>query len=167
MTYKIWKKTNLIDCLLATTDNHPCFYYIEATEKSILTITGPTSTANLLNLCNITIKTNLNKCNKFYFRLTTPLTEKEMHTNGLTKTLKDGKIEFVEKDYSTTNKTTYNTNVDLSTYDLIKAWGKSQPEGCEEAFICLGIENKTNKRYLDYLNAKLDIINKQSDKKIK
>ncbi|MET4696706.1 hypothetical protein [Endozoicomonas lisbonensis] len=42
---------------------------------------------------------------------------------------------------------------DIETFRLIKEWCTSQPEGCEEAFLNLGVNNNTDSRYQAYRQA--------------
>ena len=46
---------------------------------------------------------------------------------------------------------------DQETYRLIRIWCQQQPEGSEEAFINLGIENANDSRYLAYREAAREI----------
>ena len=42
---------------------------------------------------------------------------------------------------------------DIETYRLIKEWCNGQPEGCEEAFLNLGVINQADSRYQAYREA--------------
>ena len=59
-----------------------------------------------------------------------------------------------------------NVLVDGETYRLIREWCKTQPEGCEEAFLNIGIENNLDPRYSAYKAQRSAIIASQSAKKI-
>jgi hypothetical protein len=149
MFYKIRKKTNLISFVIEEIDNHPCFYYVEIKDK---------------------ISKKIDNSNKLYFDISTKLNEKELGVNPLIKDIKDGKIRstYTDKEFEKIKKDNYNhTVVGLETFNLIKNWCREQPEGCEEAFICLGIDDKFNKRYLEYLNKKIEIKKNQNSKKLK
>ena len=60
-----------------------------------------------------------------------------------------------------------NASIDRATYQLIKSWCATQPDGCEEAFLNLGISSAgANARYQAYVTAKSGIITAQSALKV-
>lgn len=58
-----------------------------------------------------------------------------------------------------------NIRIDRETHSLIKAWCAKQDEGCEEAFLNLGIDDPKDARYLQYRAERAAIIAEQSKKK--
>lgn len=74
-------------------------------------------------------------------------------------------ITYVE-DTINVSTDNYNTNIDRETFHLIKEWCKTQPEGCEEAFINIGITDINDVRYQAYITEKDSIKASQSAKKI-
>jgi hypothetical protein len=101
------------------------------------------------------------------FVLTTPLTTDEMSAQNLIKDVTEGSWQHtLSKAQADANaKAEQIKQIDLDTFALIRVWCSNQEEGCEEAFLSLGIEDKTNARYMDYVNQKDAIKADQADKK--
>jgi len=101
------------------------------------------------------------------FVLTASLTADEMAAKNLIKDVTEGSWQHtLSKAQADANaKAEQIKQIDLETFTLIRAWCTNQEEGCEEAFLSLGIEDKTNARYMDYLNQKDAIKADQADKK--
>jgi hypothetical protein len=60
----------------------------------------------------------------------------------------------------------HNARIDEETFQLIKDWCKGEAEGCEEAFINLGIADDQDTRYQAYLTEKTSIKSSQAAKKV-
>ena len=106
---------------------------------------------------------------KVFFKLKEPLSDEAMVATDLIVPESSGVWKHRQ---SQANAAKYKTEcaderVDLETYDLIKQWCRSQPEGCEEAFLFMGIENREHPRFQEYKSRRLQIIEDQKSKKSK
>ena len=93
------------------------------------------------------------KSDKILFKYKASLTQEQLNTKNLTLVdIDDGTWGHLrsEEFIAAAEVAALPAKVDLETYSLIKAWCKSQDEGCEEAFINIGIADKTNVRYVAY-----------------
>lgn len=104
---------------------------------------------------------------KVYFILNTPLTDEELTARNLIKELDQGywNHDLSEEQASLSNKEEQIKLIDAETYKLVKEWCAHEVEGCEEAFLALGIEDRNNDRYITYMQQKAAIKNQQSAKK--
>ena len=83
-----------------------------------------------------------------------------------TCTTSDNKDQVVTDFTIDYDATLHNAQVDKETFQLIKDWCADEEEGCEEAFINLGIDDNTDTRYQAYVTQKSSIKSSQSAKKI-
>ena len=101
------------------------------------------------------------------FALTKALTATEQDAKNLIKDQSKGAWthSMTEEEGAQALLQTELHEISQETFELIKAWCEGQPEGCEEAFINLGIANNSNARYQAYVAAKNQIIAEQHQKK--
>lgn len=101
------------------------------------------------------------------FVLTKPLTADELVAKNLVKELNQGFWQYTpsQSQGNELDDAERLKQIDLETFKLIKQWCSEQPEGCEEAFLVLGIADQANVRYQAYLEQKATIKAGQNVKK--
>jgi hypothetical protein len=104
---------------------------------------------------------------QIYFSLTSPLTAEELVAKNLVKDVSQGTWNhtLTEEQAKAKYREEQIKLIDQESFSLIKTWCATQPEGCEEAFLALGIADKDDERYLDYVAKKNEIRVQQSEKK--
>lgn len=101
------------------------------------------------------------------FVLNTQLTAEEMVAQNLIKDEASGSWQHAISQETAQQNMLQSLlrTIDNETYYLIRDWCRTQPEGCEEAFISIGIHDKNNPRYLAYMEQKNTIKDVQTQKK--
>lgn len=105
---------------------------------------------------------------RVYFELTTSLTSDELAAKNLIMDENAGawKHTLTEEQAQEKYLQEQIKLIDQESFSLIKNWCATQPEGCEEAFLALGIADKDDDRYLAYVAKKSEIKQQQSAKKM-
>lgn len=102
------------------------------------------------------------------FKLKTPFSDSDMQAKSLVVSKSAGQWKHSEtpKQAAASQEKLRAETINKETYQIIKQWCLGQKEGCEEAFLHIGIEHgKDHPRYQVYVQAKQQIIEEQKQKK--